>query len=43
MENVKAINEDWLIIKNKAHIFFKSIWYDIYFKIEFAKFLHNMG
>ena len=36
---MEAINTN-LLSRLKAHIF-KSVWCEIYFKIEFAKFLHN--
>ena len=39
MKNV--INKNQLIINVKARIPLYSIWYDIYFTIEFAQLLYN--
>ena len=33
---LKAINKIYLVINSKVHIHFESMWYNIYFKTEFA-------
>ena len=41
LRNWRLSNKSEFVTCTKAHILFQSIWYDIYFKIEFAKLLHN--